>query len=73
MSSSKNLQRDFAACAYLSEAETPSPYTHCICTCLQYTYSHREGGGRVEPERRGEGQQISWVENTSMTDCISSS
>jgi hypothetical protein len=30
------------------------------------------GGGekRVEPERRLEGQQ--WVENTDMTDCISS-
>jgi hypothetical protein len=26
------------------------PYT--LYTCIQYTYSHREGGGRVKPERR---------------------
>jgi hypothetical protein len=31
------------------------PTTHCIR--VQYTYSHREGG-RVEPERRLEGQQF---------------
>jgi hypothetical protein len=33
----------------------PPPFT--LYTCIQYTYSHREGG-RVEPERRGEGQQF---------------
>jgi hypothetical protein len=41
----------------------------------QYTYSHREGGkgGRVKPEKivRGNSSQ-SWVENTILTDCISS-
>jgi hypothetical protein len=32
-----------------------------------------EGGKRVEPERRGKGNSSqSWVENTNMTDCISS-
>jgi hypothetical protein len=49
MSSSKNinLQRDFATGVYLSEAQnhiTP-PYT--LYTCIQYTYSHREGEGEA--------------------------
>jgi hypothetical protein len=51
MSSSKKiyLQRDFAAGAYLSENQNPIPPT----------LTHRElGGGRVEPERREEGQQF---------------
>ncbi len=39
----------------------PEPYNshsplHTV-SCIQYGYSHREGGGEVEPERRGEGQQ----------------
>ncbi len=47
MSSSKkiDLQRDFAADDYMSEAQNPippPPYT--LYTCIQYTYSHREGG-----------------------------
>jgi hypothetical protein len=48
---------------------------HCLSTCIQYTYSHREGaeGGRVEPERRLRGNSSqSWIENTNMTDCTSS-
>ncbi len=58
MSSSKKmyLYRDFATSVYLSEALNPippPPYT--LYTCIQHTYSHREGG-RVDPERRGEGQ-----------------
>jgi hypothetical protein len=58
MSSSKKIYLlwDFAAGVYLSEARTPYP-PHTLYTCIQHTYSHREGGGRVEPERRGEGQQ----------------
>jgi hypothetical protein len=36
---------------------TPFHPTYTLYTCIQYTYSYREGGGRVEPVRRGEGQQ----------------
>ncbi len=59
MSSSKeiDLQMDFAAGVYLSETQSPiPPLTHSMC--IQYTYSHCEGGWRVEPERRLEGQQF---------------
>jgi hypothetical protein len=47
-----DLYRDFAACVYLSEAQNPipPPPQHTLYKCTQYTYSHREGGGR----RRGE-------------------
>ncbi len=60
MSSSKNidLKRDFAAGVYLSEAQNPipaSPFTHCIC--IYFFTRGGEGGGRIEPERRLEGQQ----------------
>ncbi len=38
---------DFAADVYLTEAQNPQlpppPYT--LYTCIQYTYSHREGRG----------------------------
>ncbi len=49
-SSKKNYKRDFVADAYLSEAPSPpmTPYPsspHTLRTCIQYTYSHREGGG----------------------------
>ncbi len=39
------------------KSHTTLPFT--LNTWIQYTYLHREGGegGRVEPERRGEGQQ----------------
>jgi hypothetical protein len=40
-----DLERDFAAGVYLSEAQNPihpPPYT--LYRCIQYTYSHREGG-----------------------------
>ncbi len=52
----------------------PTLNTVC-CKYVQYTYSHRDGGGRVEPERRGEGNRgeyrsQSWVENTNMTECM---
>jgi hypothetical protein len=66
MSSSKKiigLLKDFAAGVYLSEAQNPIPpppsYTLYLIW-IQYTYSHREGGsgGRIEPERRGKGQQF---------------
>ncbi len=63
----------------MSEAQNPiSPHIlHTVYVyALQQTYSHRAGGRGVEPERRLEGQQLnssqSWVENTNMTDYISS-
>jgi hypothetical protein len=68
---------DFAAGVYLYETHTPysipPPYTPHTCT--QYTYSHWEGGeGGELNQREGEGNNSSqiWVENTNMTDCISS-
>jgi hypothetical protein len=51
------LKRDFAAGVYLSEEKPHTPtLTHCI-----RVYSiliHTGKGRRVEPERRGEGQQF---------------
>ncbi len=46
------------------------PYT--LFTCIQYTYSHIEEEGQVEPKRRIEGQQFSksWVEITISIDFI---
>jgi hypothetical protein len=60
-----------------------SPLTHCIRVyTVQYTYSHREGGGGKVGELTrenvgggggGGGECFTKpVENTSMTDCISS-
>jgi hypothetical protein len=45
-----------------------------ILTHIRVYSIHRKGeGGRVEPERRGEGNSSQrWVENTNMTDCTSS-
>jgi hypothetical protein len=61
LSKKLDLKRDFEADVYLPESQIPippHPYTLYVA-CIQYTYSHREGGEgkRVEPERRGEGQQ----------------
>jgi hypothetical protein len=56
--------RDFEAGVYLSEDQTPyptpPPSTHCISVyyTVYNTYSLRDGGGRVEPERKLEGQQF---------------
>ncbi len=54
------------------ESHTP---LYTLYTCIQNTYSHREGRGvrgRFEPERRKRGNSSqSWVENTNITDCIS--
>jgi hypothetical protein len=58
MSSSKkiDLKKDFAAGVHLSEAQNPTPPSlHTVYVC---THTHSEGGGRVEPERRLEGQQF---------------
>jgi hypothetical protein len=42
-----DLQKDFAAGVYLSEAQNPKPppLTHCICVYIVLTYSHIEGVG----------------------------
>ncbi len=58
-----DLLRDFAEGVYLSETQNTIPFPpppNALYTCIQYTYSPREGGEgeRVEPERRGEGQQV---------------
>ncbi len=60
--------RDFAAGVYLSEAKIPIPPPPY--TLYASTYSHREGG-RVEPERRLEEQQLTklgWKIQTWLTD-----
>ncbi len=55
------------------EPHIPPPYT--LYTLIQYSYSHRErgsgGGWNLREGERGNSSQ-SWVENTNMTDCISS-
>ncbi len=68
--------RYLVAGVYLSEAPRsppPSPVTHCMNT-YPCTYSHREGGGGLgEPVKRLEGRKFTrGVENTNMTDSISS-
>ncbi len=51
------------------EPHTLPPYT--LYTCIQYTYSHGEGGGgRVEPERRREGQQFTNLGRKYQHDCL---
>ncbi len=72
-----NLYRDFAAGVYLSEAQISIPHNppYTLYSCIQYTYSHREGGkGGEFNQREGERDNSSqnWVENTNMIDCISS-
>jgi hypothetical protein len=75
MSSSEeiDLYRDFTAGVYLPEVQNPIPAPpppYALYTCIQYTYSHREGGrGTVEPERRGEGQQFTKLGRKYQHDC----
>jgi hypothetical protein len=55
------LLRDFSAGVYLSEAQNPMPpppLTHCINVFSILLHTGKGGGGRVEPERRLEGQQF---------------
>ncbi len=61
----------YKAGVYLSEAQKPRPpLTHCIRVySILIRTGKGGGGGRVEPERRLEGQQFTkLVENTNMTD-----
>ncbi len=64
---------------YLSEAFSPpmTPYSppYTRYTCIQYTYSHREGGGGVGEltRKKVRGEIVTKpIENTNMTDWISS-
>jgi len=68
----RHLKRDFETGVYLSEVQNPIPLplAHCIRV---YSILIRTGkGGRVEPERRLEGQQIRKLGRNNMTDFISS-
>ncbi len=44
---------DFAAGVYLSDARNPIPPYTVYTVYLQYTYSHREGGGGELNQREG--------------------
>jgi hypothetical protein len=76
MSSSKqtDLLRDFAAGVYLSEAQNPiPPPLHTVYVYTVYLFTQERGGGRIEPERRSDGQQFTKLyRHTNLTDCISS-
>jgi hypothetical protein len=66
-----------AAGVYLSEApDPPPPDTHCMSTftaVLIHTVKGEGGGGVGEPVRRLQGHKFTKpVENTNMTDCVSS-
>ncbi len=56
-----------------TEPHTPPPLTHFVR--IDSILIHAEkggGGGRVEPERRLDGNSSqSWVEKTNMSECIS--
>jgi hypothetical protein len=68
---------DFAAGVYLSEAQNPipPPPSYTLYLCIQYTFSHREGGSGGELNQR-EGvrgnRSQSWVENTIMKNDLQS-
>ncbi len=78
MSSSKkiDLSRDFPAGVYLSEAHNPIPPPPLHTVCI-HTGMGVGGGGELNQRKGGDGQEgeyrlQSWLENTNMTDCISS-
>jgi hypothetical protein len=57
MSSSKkiDLERDFAASIYLSEAQNPiPPLTHCIRLYSVLIHTGKGGGGSAREKVRGE-------------------
>jgi hypothetical protein len=69
-----DLQRDFAAGVYLAGAHNPIPPLHIVYVYTVYrTYIHTGNGGRGLNQREGDRATIhKAVENTNMTDCISS-
>ncbi len=78
MSSTKkfDLYRDFAAGFYLYAVQNPTPpppVTHCIRVYSILIHTGKRGRGELNQKKRLEGHNSqSWVENTNMTDCISS-
>ncbi len=61
MPSSKkiDLKMNFAAVVHLSEARTPFPPSHTVYVYTVYLFTQTRGEkGRVEPERRLDGQQF---------------
>ncbi len=50
---------------------TPLP-PHILYKCIQYSYSHRDGGRVNQSEGYWGNSSQSWVENANMTDCMSS-
>jgi hypothetical protein len=73
MSSSRTLRHG----VFLSEAQNPmSPpplYTVYVYINSKLIHTGKGGGGRVEPQRRGEGQQFSKLRRKHQHDCISMS
>jgi hypothetical protein len=63
---------DFAAGVYLSEAQNQYPppplNTLYVYTVNTYLFTQGRGGGRLEPERRGEGQQVTKLGRTHQHD-----
>ncbi len=76
MSASKQiyLEGDFAAGVFLSDTHLLHP--HHLYTMYSYMHFFTQGGGMGGGGDKSEGYRgnssQSWVENTNMTDCISS-